>query len=63
MCLKLQQLIDEERGFLDRKHGQDPGWSGPITQAYLKGYGENPRAKEHMEQRVYHESHCEHGWY
>lgn len=58
-----QRLIDTLRGELDRKNGQEPGWSGPITEGYLQGYGTHPRAAEHAEASAYREGHLDHGWY
>jgi len=60
---QLQAVVDQVRGELDRSHGQEPGWSGPITSAYLQGHGSPPRAAEHREREAYQEAHWEHGWY
>jgi hypothetical protein len=60
---QLQAVVDQIRGELDREHGQEPGWSGPITSAYLRGYCTPPRAAEHREREAYQEAHCQHGWY
>ena len=55
-------LIDVLRGELDKKLGADPGWSGPITKAYLEGYGDIPNEDEHLAVSTYNES-LNHGWY
>ena len=59
----LQDLIDELRGELDRTHHQDPGWSGPATPAYMRGYGRHPRQAGFDEQSTYIETHLNHGWH
>jgi hypothetical protein len=56
-----QKIIDELRGELDRKYGQDPGWSGPATKAYMRGYGSYRRA-DHEEQSRRSEV-VKRGWY
>jgi hypothetical protein len=58
-----QAILDEMRGELDKKNGQEPGWSGPATTAYMRGYGTHVRAAEHYEQHAHKESHTAHGWY
>jgi hypothetical protein len=35
----VQAIVDEERGWLDRSHGVGCGFSGPVTDAYLRGFG------------------------
>lgn len=60
----LQAIIDEERGYLDREHRQGCGWSGPVTPAYLRGYGEDADMRQRS--RATHEfnaCYVEHGWY
>lgn len=52
----MQEIIDELRGELDRKHSQEPGWSGPITAAYMRGYGRHPRHAEFVEAATYREA-------
>lgn len=61
--MDMQEIIDSLRGELDKKHGQDPGWSGPATYAYMRGYGEHPRQAEINESAIYRDGHCNHGWY
>jgi len=61
--MNMQAMLDEIRGELDREHGQEPGWSGPITDAYLRGYGTHPRWAEVGEAAVYRDAHDNHGWY
>ena len=46
----IREQMDITRGELDKKNHQEPGWSGPITSAYLIGYGKHPRHAEHREQ-------------
>jgi hypothetical protein len=60
---ELQTILDELRGELDRKHGQDPGWSGPATNSYMLEYGRHPRQKDFDESNSYHEAHIAHGWH
>ena len=57
-----QDLVDFLRGELDKEHGFDPGWSGPITDAYMIGYGSHPREREQLEVSAYSES-LHRGWY
>ena len=47
----IQEQMDITRGELDKENNQDPGYSGPITDAYLVGYGNHPRLAEHTEQQ------------
>jgi len=56
------EFLDELRGELDKEHGFEPGWSGPITDTYLRGYGKHPNAKKHAEVDSYREG-LNHGWY
>ena len=35
----VQAIVDEERGWLDRSHGVGCGFSGPVTDAFLRGFG------------------------
>ena len=44
------ETLDEIRGEIDREYGVSPGWSGPITDAYLTGYGKHPDEAAHREQ-------------
>lgn len=60
---QVQNIIDEERGFLDRKKGQEPGWSGPITSAYMKGYGNSQEQQTRRELQTNIDAHVNHGWY
>ena len=61
--MNTQEIVDEERGFLDRKHGQEPGWSGPITTAYMRGYGDTQDQSQRRERETYNDAHQNHGWY
>ena len=36
-----QSIIDEERGYLDRRNGVGYGWSGPTNSSYDIGYFED----------------------
>ncbi|WP_124669164.1 hypothetical protein [Burkholderia seminalis] len=60
----LQAVIDEERGYLDRRNGVACGFSGPTTKAYLRGYGDDHDMSARI--RADHEfknSYIEHGWH
>lgn len=46
----IQEQVDITRGELDKENHQEPGYSGPVTDAYLIGYGKHPRFIEHTEQ-------------
>ena len=59
-----QQLLDELRGELDREHNVGLDWSGPVTDDYLRGYGDHdPQQTAARESATYAEAHYEHGWY
>lgn len=58
-----QEIIDELRGELDRANMQEPGWSGPVTTAYIRGYGAHPMGEHHKMQDEYRRTHVEMAWY
>ena len=39
--LRIQEVTDELRGRFDREYLQDVGNSGPVTDAYARGYWQN----------------------
>ena len=62
--MEIQGVVDELRGELDRANHQSPGWSGPATEAYMRGYGAPEDAAAASERATYHETHITHGgWY
>ena len=63
MDTNLTDVLDELRGELDRAHQQPAGWSGPITAAYILGFGDDYDSRQKREARAYVEGHTEHGWY
>lgn len=58
-----QHFIDEIRGELDKEKHREPGYSGPITDSYMIGYGKHARHNQHVERETRVEIHCNHGWY
>lgn len=56
-------LIDELRGELDRSHGVGLGWSGPVTPAYLRGFGTPPQWQEQRDAAADADANQNHGWY
>ena len=60
---KLQDELDELRGELDKRNNQAAGWSGPITGAYMRGFGPDYDLSNKRLARVCIELRTEHGWY
>ena len=59
----VQQVIDEERGYLDRRNGLGIGWSGPITEAYLRGYDQDMQAERNAAEQRQRAELIARGWY
>lgn len=62
-AMQIQKIVDELRGELDKENHQEPGFSGPITDAYMTGYGKHGRDNQHIERETHTEIHCNHGWH
>jgi hypothetical protein len=59
----MQELVDFTRGEIDREKGMECGYSGPVTTAYLDGYGLDRDWKRKAEAAASIESRTMHGWY
>lgn len=59
----VQAIIDEERGWLDRSHGLGCGFSGPVTAAYVQGFGPGSDEEARASAAAQRANCVERGWY
>lgn len=61
--VEVQTIIDEERGWLDRSRGVGCGFSGPVTAAYMRGFGSGSDEEARSAAAAQRANCVEHGWY